>query len=556
MQCKRLIAVILVLVLLSVERAPRVVQAGVSANYTVVNTNASGDGSLYWAIGQANGNSGPDTINFNIPTSDPGYNASTGMWTIQPTETYPLPYLTDDGTTIDGYTQPGASPATDTTSATLKIELDGSIAGFVWNDGLVIQSSENVVRGLVVNRFPEICIEIDGTSAMSNTISGNYVGIGADGVTGFSSSCYWGVMINGASENTIGGTAASERNVISGTDANGVHIIGSSAVSNTVAGNYIGVGADGVTDLGNTYYGVSVAGGANRNTVGGDEAEERNVISGNNWAGVYLAGSDTVSNTVSGNYIGTTADGMSDLGNSWGVRISGASNNIVGGSTAGERNVISGNGGVGVLIEDPLSTGASGNVVLGNHIGLAADGESTLENSIGIVIHEGAQDNTVGPANVIAYSAVGDGVWVDVITTTRNIITRNSIFSNDEAGIDLTNGANGDIAAPTIVTATLSAPAPGTGFPTVDVTGTACANCTVELFVNSDTDGEGELYVGNAVADGGGDFTVNVDILVYLHLTATATDAAKGTSEFSAVFTSAVRGGGNVYLPLVMRNYP
>lgn len=551
MRCKRFIAMVLVLVLLSAGRTAQAVRVGVSGTYTVVNTNASGDGSLHWAIGQANSNPGSDTIEFDIPTSDPGYNSSTGVWTIRPTESYPLPYLTDDGTTIDGYTQPDALPATDTTSATLKIEIDGTNAGFVWNDGLVIQSSENVVRGLAVNRFPDMCIEIDGTSAMSNTISGNYVGIGADGVTEFGEPCYWGIMVDGGSNNTIGGTTAAGRNVISGNEVYGISIGGS---GNTVIGNYIGTDAGGVLDLGNGWYGVYIGGGT-FNTVGGDEAGERNVISGNDRYGVRIGGSDTMSNTISGNYIGTTADGMSELGNGSGVHISGAKNNVVGGSTAGERNVISGNGAIGVVIDDLYDYGTSGNTVLGNYIGLGMDGASPLGNSIGVTIHAGAQDSVIGPDNIIAYSTIGDGVWVDVITTTRNVITRNSIFSNDEQGIDLTDGANGDIAAPTIVAATLGVPASDTGFPTVDVTGTTCANCTVEVFVNSDTDGEGEIYAGSAVADGGGSFTVNVDFLVYLHLTATATDAAKGTSEFSEVFTSTVRGGGNVYLPLVMRNH-
>jgi hypothetical protein len=556
MWCKRLIAVILVLGLLSAEHAAQAVQADIGNTYTVTNTNASGNGSLYWALGQANGTPGPDTINFNIPPSDPGYNSSAGVWTIRPTEAYPLPYLTDDSTTIDGYTQPGASPATDTTPAVLKIEIDGSNAGFVWNDGLVIQSSENVVKGLAVNRFPDTCIEIDGTSAMSNTVSGNYVGIGADGATEFSDSCFWGLMIDDASNNTIGGTTAAERNVISGSDAQGVYIIGSSATGNTFVGNYVGTDAGGVADLGNTYYGVVVGDGANLNAVGGDEAGERNVISGNGWAGVFLVGTGTVSNTVSGNYIGTTASGMSGLGNGWGVRISGARNNVVGGSTAGERNVISGNTSIGVRIDDEAGFGTSGNAVLGNYIGLGMDGESAVGNSIGVVIHEGAQDNVIGPGNVIAYSTVGDGVWVDGAATTQNVVTQNSIFSNFDRGISLDNGGNGSVAAPVISAAALGAPAPGTGFPTVDVTGTACADCTVEVFANSDSGGEGEVYAGSAVADGGGNFTVNVDILVYLHLTATATDAAKGTSEFSGVFTSAVRGGGNVFLPLMLRNYP
>jgi hypothetical protein len=58
----------------------------------------------------------------------------------------------------------------------------------------------------------------------------------------------------------------------------------------------------------------------------------------------------------------------------------------------------------------------------------------------------------------------------------------------------------------------------------------------VEVFENGDTDGEGETYVGNTTATG--DFTVTVSSLNDIYLTATATDAISGTSEFSAVFNT------------------
>jgi len=134
---------------------------------------------------------------------------------------------------------------------------------------------------------------------------------------------------------------------------------------------------------------------------------------------------------------------------------------------------------------------------------------------------------------------------VDGSGTSGNTITQNSIFSNN-LGIDLTTGANGDIAAPVIFTTTLGS---------VNVVGTACPNCTVELFENSDTDGEGETYVGSATAHGSGDFTLSVSYLSDPYLT--ATDAEDGTSEFSAVFTATVSGAppaGPVYLPIILRN--
>src|SRR4030042_768370 len=75
-------------------------------------------------------------------------------------------------------------------------------------------------------------------------------------------------------------------------------------------------------------------GGAQGNTIGGDTAEERNVISGNGSHGVYINGSGTDGNYVKGNYIGTDAAGTADLGNSnAGVYIYDAPNNTIGGTT-------------------------------------------------------------------------------------------------------------------------------------------------------------------------------------------------------------------------------
>src|ERR1700704_2176239 len=75
-----------------------------------------GNLSLREAINAANANPGPDTINFNIPTTDPNYNGQ--WWTIRLGPTgmdgsgVSLPALVDDGTTIDGFSQPGGASGT------------------------------------------------------------------------------------------------------------------------------------------------------------------------------------------------------------------------------------------------------------------------------------------------------------------------------------------------------------------------------------------------------------------------------------------------------------
>jgi hypothetical protein len=254
--------------------------------------------------------------------------------------------------------------------------------------------------------------------------------------------------------------------------------------------------------------------------------------------GVFLIDGGTMGNTISGNYIGTDGSGTVSLGNSHaGVAILRAN-----GNTVGPDNVISGNDRDGVYMYD---AGTTGNTVSRNYIGTAADGVTALGNAEhGVYFYLGAQDNTVGPDNVIAHND-GDGVRVGGASTTGNAITRNSIFANT-TGIDLFDGANVSIAAPEIVTTTRGS---------VHVVGTACPGCTVEVFTSGDTDGEGETYVGEDIADAGGVFSVTVSYLSDSYLTATATDAVSGTSEFSAVFTATETGYSTVYLPITLRDY-
>jgi hypothetical protein len=244
-----------------------------------------------------------------------------------------------------------------------------------------------------------------------------------------------------------------------------------------------------------------------------------------------------MSNTVAGNYIGTDATGTLDLGNGeHGICIDdGAQYN-----TIGEGNVISGNGRFGVQI-NAFSSGAVGNIVFGNKIGTDATGQEALGNGwSGIILSHGAQNNTIGPGNVIAHNG-SDGVQAGDPGTAGNAITQNSVFGNDN-GIYLYGGAHGGIEPPVVDSVSLGS---------IEVTGTACELCTVELFSNSDDDGEGEEYIGTTAADASGHFTVTLPSAPGTSfLTATATDVISGTSEFSVPFEVLVT---RVLLPVVLR---
>jgi parallel beta-helix repeat protein len=386
---------------------------------------------------------------------------------------------------------PPGSPATITLGSALPIlttgndTVDGSSAGVIVDgvsktfDCFSITSNGNVIKGLQIRK------------------------------------CRVGVyMHDGAQNNAIGGTTAGERNVISG-NLLGVQIVSPQTSGNVVKGNYIGANAAGTDALPNAD-GVVIEGMADNNIIGGSTPGERNVISGNEYGVIISDSSNTV---VKGNYVGTDVSGTEAIPNGGGVLIqSAADNNTIGGTAASERNVISGNGN-GVEISSEYT---EHNTVQGNYIGTNAAGTGAIANGIGVYIHDGAQDNAIGgtaagEGNVVAYSG-SDGVSVYSPWAFGNTIRGNSIHSNGDKGIDNTVGGNTELAPPAI-----------TGFGSV--MGTACANCTVDIY--SDDEDEGRVYEGSTTANGAGNWSF-AGSLEGPHVTATATDADGNTSEFSA----------------------
>jgi len=498
--------------------------------------------SLREAIAAANHTAGSDYIEFNIPLADPGYMVSgiAGTWTISLTDS--LPTLTDGGTIIRGDTQAVNVPDNPNPNGP-EIEING--LGMAFGSCFEVTSADNVIRVLVINRCEDSGIAISGSSATTNTISGNYIGTDVTGSSDLGNS-QWGVYIfNGAHNNTIGGDTPVERNIISGNSYSGVAISQSGTDGNTISGNYIGTDKDGLIDLGNTQSGVTIAFYAQNNTIGGDTPGERNLISGNDGYGVTIGGSLTDGNTVSGNYIGTDKDGSSDLGNAYhGVYIfAGAQNNVIGGDTPGESNLISGNDQNGVQISG-FST--DGNTVSGNYIGTDATGLIDRGNSQdGVYIEGGAEDNTIGgdtpgESNIIAFNDL-DGVDVNGAATTGNTITQNSIHSNTFLGIDLVSGGNTELPAPAISGALCGG-----------ISGTAPANATVEVFTSPD--GEGKTYLATTSADGATNWSAPGPFFTLdTYVTATATDGSGNTSEFSTAVIPVTCP--QTFLPLIMKGY-
>jgi hypothetical protein len=321
-------------------------------------------------------------------------------------------------------------------------------------NGVVIEAgaASNTIGGTtsaardVISGNLSLGVEITGIGTSKNIVEGAYIGTNAAG-TGALPNGINGVDITyGATNNTVGGTAAGARNVISGNTFEGVAIAFGGTSGNVVEGDYIGTDYTGANRLANGDSGVTITGGATNNTVGGTTVGARNVISGNVSYGVGIGGTGTEGNVVEGDYVGTDVTGARSLANGqYGVQIyDGACNNTVGGTTVGARNVISGNVSFGVSID---GIGAEGNVVEGNYIGTDATGTISVGNDSGVEIWDGASSNTIGGSTPFTRNVISGnislGIYIVGSGTNSNMVEGNYIgtdFSGTEA---LGNGQDG-----------------------------------------------------------------------------------------------------------------
>lgn len=336
---------------------------------TASNTNTASGG----AAGEcAAGAAGLDTIQFNITA---GCDGVTGVCTIQPGSTF---NSITEPVTINGYTQIGAvmNSLAVGSNAALKIEIDGTNAGLGTNCFTVTAAgSGSTFQGLVINRFQQNMSGNGGhgillNTASNNTISGNFIGTNAAGNADLGNQGSALFIFLNSINNTIGGTAPAARNVLSGNSDEGI-LLGSGA--NLIQGNYIGTNASGTAAIGNSGGILLVSSGGN--TIGGTTAGARNVVSGNSQLGIGIENAGATNNVVQGNFIGTDATGTLPLGNGsvGGVFISDgfsgpASNNLIGGMIPGAGNVIAFNAGDGVVIESNQGFNPTGIAILGNSI--------------------------------------------------------------------------------------------------------------------------------------------------------------------------------------------
>ncbi|MBN2357196.1 right-handed parallel beta-helix repeat-containing protein [candidate division KSB1 bacterium] len=440
-------------------------------------------------------------------------------------------------------------------------------------------SAYDVVEGVWTIRpqsqLPELNngpVFIDGTSQSQNQGKTN-----SDGVE---------IVINGS---LISGTCfhiTSGKNRIKGFAINGfdaaIMITGTGGSGNYIYQNYLGTNADATAAVPNLT-GVEIKWGARFNKIGFDR--KGNVISGNNYAGVLLMSSDTHNNTIYCNFIGTDRTGKNPIPNAYaGIMIlQGSNNNIIGGKSVGEGNLISATSssyepsyyGCGILIKDGMY-----NSMYANVIGLNSTYSDVLANGLhGICIvggeHNRIGNNEIGQQNIIGGNSAagicirrsshntisgnfigtdgsstaqlgnnksgiilehgssnntigpgniiafngGDGVRVQHDSTLNNTITENSITKNNGKGIHTLEGGNRELTPPTLLEVT-----------TAKVTGTTYPNSTVEIF--ADQEDEGGIFQYRITSRTSGNFLIAKTILGP-YVTVTVTDSAGNTSEFS-----------------------
>lgn len=357
----------------------------------------AGNCTLRAAIQEANNNADTSTILFNISGS--------GAHTI--TLTSILPDITQN-TIINGYSQPGASAnqavAPLPLNGTLTIVVNGSGTGsgnpaFRFSGN----SAASEVRGLVINGSQGGAIIADSDDLV---IAGNYIGTNAAGTAATPNNGSAITSNTAASGIQVGGLNAADRNLISGnTDGSYPND------SWVIQGNYVGVGANGVTAIPNSTSGGSGAFSIDNCSdaiVGGTQAGAINVISGNNSHGVAPDNSPGL--RLQGNLIGTDYTGQVAVPNESGVVISGdQTGSIIGGNVPAARNIIAGNTLGGIL------SGSSGLQIIGNYVGLDKTGSQPLSNLFGIVA---AGNDKIG----------GD-------TTERNVVSGNTYFNVSFQGL-------------------------------------------------------------------------------------------------------------------------
>jgi hypothetical protein len=308
--------------------------------------------------------------------------------------------------------------------------LQGNVISGNSNDGVQIQ----------VSYGNSVCGNVIGLNAAQNTDMGNNES---------------GVRIDYGTGNVVGLPISGWGNVISGNDY-GINLQDATTV--TVQNNLIGVNASG-TAFSNDFSGLAVYSTTN-SLIGGKSnagANEGNVIAGNGCAAYIVASHN---NVISGNTMNTSPDGTSqvvDASEQRTMYMWGSAGNLIGGLMTNP-NDLRGNIIVGQTLGFQIRNGSNGNTIMGNSIGVLADGSAPAKSyTTGIFIENDSNNNKIGlkggNGNRIVASATGTSINSASGTVNNNGVYGNQITGFSIKGIDHVNGGNNDKGAPTITSA-------------------------------------------------------------------------------------------------------
>lgn len=372
----------------------------------------------------ANANAGADIIDFNIAGAPP---FTIALGTALP------PVL--ETVSIDATTQPGYSNKP-------MVVLNG--ASLSSANGLNLNAGGNIIRGLVIRNFPKYGIEALSALAGSNTVQSCFIGTDANGTVS-QPNLFGGIHIGASSDNLIGGTNLFSGNVISGNSNDGIWIDGSpTSARNAVIGNWIGTSWGGTAALGNQKQGIRIS-AAQSTVVGGAVPEARNIISGNLESGVAIEGTASTNNRVMGNYVGLNGTGTAAIANSqYGVRlVTGTRFNTVGGTNIGEGNVISGNLRSGVdMNTGSRDNVVQGNLIGTSKWGTNAIPNAELGVAMSSTTNNLVGGTVAGARNVISGN-LSDGVAIIDVGARSNRVEGNFIGVNISGTNKLGNGKSG-----------------------------------------------------------------------------------------------------------------
>jgi hypothetical protein len=323
----------------------------------------------------------------------------------------------------------------------------GNVSEFIFGNtiGGTTAAARNIITGNVTG------IQVGNT--IDNVIEGNYIGTDATGAELLPDTLITGGKPTGNLEDgiasfgsdTIGGTTSGAGNVISGNGIDGIFDFGGRP---TILGNLIGTDATGLKALGNGSHGIGIE-AASFVTIGGTAPGSRNVISGNHDDGIGLGSEIPSGLVIQGNYIGTNATGMATLGNGLDGIGGSAIRDMIGGTTAGAGNVISGNGRFGIGLENNPGFAPSGanNLVQGNLIGTDATGKAAVGNGAdGINLVDMNQDTIGGTApgaGNLTSGNLGSGIVLKGSATSGNLVQGNRIGTDATGAPTLGNGQDG-----------------------------------------------------------------------------------------------------------------